>query len=441
MLSTYSKGNKNKKYLKYIGLGVVLISLSIIIVFRLGILSDEKDDIYSDLEVMAEEKISLDTSWDNLSKKEAYYSSKGLYYNDLESSNEDYFLHPDISWEPYKVDRKVKAVYYTANSLPNLEATKTRIERTNESIINSWVINVKNDDGQLSYLSNMESVKKTGAGRNFMSDINATMNELNNNDIYQIARIVAFKDKIAAPELEELAIKDKDGNIWRDNKGDAWLNPYLKESWDYLIDISKEAALLGYKDIQFDYVRFPTDGRVSNIDYQGTDENFDSQSHAIAGFLNYAREELRDYGVMVTADIFGWALIASDGASVGHHLETLAPNVDVVLPMIYPSHYGRGNFGLDKPDHHPYEVVFKSLENANRRLSLLEEETDEQLTRVRPWLQDFTARYLGAGNYIEYGVDEILDQIQATYDAGYEEWVLWNSGNRYTWEALDPELH
>lgn len=353
---------------------------------------------------------------------------------------EETLRQPDISWEPYKVDRKVRGVYFTEYFLSlGEDHVQSLIEKTNNSIINAWVINVKNDNANVVYRSEVPLVQEVGADMNIMRDVGHLMNELRKNDIYPIGRIVAFKDRIAATARPDLAIKDINGNVWRDNKGDAWLNPYNPEAWDYLVDIAKEAAMHGYKDIQFDYVRFPTDGRTSEIDYEGKDEEM-GQSEAIAAFLQYAREELKPYGVLVTADTFGWALVETGGASVGHHLETIIPAVDIMLPMIYPSHYGPGIFGFAKPDLHPYEMVYLSLERAQERIAAMD--YDGPVARMRPWLQDFTARYLGAGNWMPYGPEEVLTQIQATYDAGVEEWVLWNSGNNYTWEALiDAEIH
>lgn len=342
---------------------------------------------------------------------------------------------PDVSWEPYKVDRDVRGLYFTEYTLSRGEEYfQSLIEKTNNSIINAWVINVKNDNANVVYESQVPMVQEVGAELRIIRDMDHVMNELRKNDIYPIARIVAFKDRIAATERPDLALRDKQGNVWRDNKGDAWLNPYKQESWDYLVDIAKEAALHGYKDIQFDYVRFPTDGSTSEIDYEGKDEEM-TQSEAIAAFLEYAREELRPYGVFVTADIFGWALVETGGASVGHHLETIVPSTDVILPMVYPSHYGAGIFDIAKPDLHPYEMVYYSMEKAQERIAAMD--YDGQVARLRPWLQDFTARYLGAGNWMPYGAEEVLLQIEASYDAGVEEWVLWNSGNNYTWEALE----
>lgn len=405
-----------KEQINFSVLGKILLIAGMILVF--GLTACEEEESFSVEEV----ELEVDP-WEDLDPKET------------SRFEEDIVRQPDISWEPYKVDRDVRGVYFTEYTLSRGEEHfQSLIEKTNNSIINAWVINIKNDNANVVYRSQVPLVQEVEADMNIMRDVDHVMNELRKNDIYPIGRIVAFKDRIAATARPDLAIKDSNGNVWRDNKGDAWLNPYNPEAWDYLVDIAKEGAMHGYKDIQFDYVRFPTDGRTGEIDYEGKDEEM-SQSEAIAAFLEYAREELKPYGVLVTADIFGWALVETGGASVGHHLETIVPATDVILPMVYPSHYGPGIFGLSKPDLHPYEMVYQSLERAQNRMEAMDH--DGELARIRPWLQDFTATYLGAGNWMHYGKAEVLTQIQATYDAGVSEWVLWNSSNNYTWEALE----
>lgn len=396
---------------------IVKLFLVILMVFNLGLLGCEEE-----AEFTVEQKEAEVDLWENDDP------ATTLRFD------QEVVQQQDVSWEPYKVDRDVRGVYFTEYTLSRGEEYfQSLIEKTNNSIVNSWVVNIKNDNGNVTYLSDVPLVQEVEADLNLIRDIDHVMNELRKNDIYPIGRIVAFKDPIAAPQLEHLAIKDVNGNIWRDNKGDAWLNAYNPEAWDYLVDIAKEAAGHGYKDIQFDYVRFPTDGKTSAIDYQGKDEEM-SKSEAIAAFLEYAREELKPYGVFVTADIFGWSLVETGDASVGHHLETIAPSVDVILPMVYPSHYGPGIFGFAKPDLHPYEMVYQSLEKAQERMAAMNH--PEPLARMRPWLQDFTASYLGAGNWMPYGKEEVLTQIQASYDADVHEWVLWNSNNVYSWDAL-----
>lgn len=346
----------------------------------------------------------------------------------------DSFVQPDISWEPYKVKRKVKGIFMTGHSIGLTSRFENTIELTNKSVVNAWVIDVKDDYGTMTYSSNIPMVKEAQADRVVkVRDFHKAMEALRENDIYPIARIVTFKDKQIIAARPDLAIKSNTGQVWRDRKGDAWLNPYNPETWDYVVDIAKEAALKGFKEIQFDYVRFPTDGNRAIIDY-GDAGRQTTKAEAIAAFLKYAREELRDYGVVVSADIFGLVTTVSDDMQLGQHLETLTIAADVLSPMVYPSHYALGTYGVAKPDFDPYKIVYTSMNTARERIETVE--TDEEKAILRPWLQDFTASYLGAGYYQVYGPQQIKDQIKATYDAGLEEWILWNAGNRYTWDAL-----
>lgn len=350
---------------------------------------------------------------------------------------EDYLAQPDISWEPYKVSRTVKAIFMTGHSIGLTERFNNMLKLTGESEINSWVIDVKDDYGTMTYASQVPLVKEVAADRVIkVRDFHLIMETLREKDIYPIARVVTFKDKQVTAARPDLAIKDKNGQVWRDRKGDSWLNPYNRESWEYVVDIAKEAATKGFKEIQFDYVRFPTDGDRSKIDYGPAAEK-ETKYEAIAAFLTYAREELKEYGVYVSADIFGLVTTVSDDMGLGQQLEALSTAADILSPMVYPSHYALGTYGVPKPDFDPYTIVFTSMNRARERIEAVE--TDKPKAKLRPWLQDFTATYLGEGYYKPYREDEIRAQIKATYDAGLEEWILWNASNRYTWDALINE--
>lgn len=366
-----------------------------------------------------------------------YTQSNQWSHEDMEKAKlftEDTFVQGEISWEPYKVSETVKGIFMTGHSLGLTNRLNSYIELTNKSVVNSWVIDVKDDFGTMTYKSNIPLVNESGADRIVkVRDFQNVMDLLRKNDIYPIARIVAFKDKQITSHRPDLAIKTVNGDVWRDNKRDSWLNPYNRETWEYIIDIAKEAAEKGFKDIQFDYVRFPTDGPRHLIDYGSAAEK-ETMYEAIAAFLEYAREELKPYGVYVSADIFGLVTTVEDDMRLGQQLETLATATDILLPMVYPSHYALGTYGVPIPDKDPYKIVFTSMNTARERIEAMD--TDKTKAILRPWLQDFTASYLGAGYFIRYGPEEVKAQIRATYDAGLEEWVLWNSRNVYNWDAL-----
>lgn len=213
----------------------------------------------------------------------------------------------------------------------------------------------------------------------------------------------------------------------------SWLNPYNSESWDYIVDIAEEAASKGFNEIQFDYVRFPTDGNTKIIDYGASAGK--PKAEAIAEFLAYGRDRLSKKGVVVSADVFGLVTTAADDMHIGQHLESIARSVDVICPMVYPSHYGKGSYGVAEPDFEPYKIVNRSMSVAKGRVDAIKDVSRKAV--LRPWLQDFTASYLP--KYQHYGAAEVRAQIKATYDAGAEEWLLWNAGNKFTAGALNKE--
>ena len=344
----------------------------------------------------------------------------------------------------YRETVKVKGIYVSGWIAGMQSRFNPLIQLVNETELNAMVIDVKEDAGRVSYKSSVPWVHEVGAHVRMIGDMEALMNTLEENNIYPIARIVCFKDPILGGKKPELALKKADGSLWRDNKGKTWLNPYNKDTWDYLLELSIEAAKLGFKEIQYDYVRFPTDGPTRLIDYGEAIEH-KSKSQIIAEFLSYAKEYLEPMGVHVTADTFGIASVSTfDARNIGHELEWVGQDIDYVCPMIYPSHYanvaqngvGQRINGVlfERPDLDPYGVVYHSLVTTREKIEESGGKAD-----VRPWLQAFTAAYLGRGNYQVYGGEQIRAQIKATYDAGYEEWLLWNADNRYSSAGLLKE--
>jgi hypothetical protein len=283
---------------------------------------------------------------------------------------------------------------------------------------------MKDDMGYLTTTLNIPVAEEIKARTHRGSNILDNMKILYEKDIYPIARIVVFKDPTLAAGKTELAIKSSDGHPWRDRKGLAWVDPHNQEVWKYAVDVAKEAAKMGFREIQFDYVRFPTDGNVKNANYPFATGQ--KKEDVILDFLAYARAELEEYNVFISADVFGMTTLTTDDMGMGQKYEKIITQVDYVCPMIYPSHYGPGNYGYANPNAYPYEVVKKALLDGL-------EKSDDSSVIIRPWLQDFN---LGSPRY---GSKEVRAQINATYDAGLEEWILWNAGNRYTKEAILPK--
>ncbi len=326
---------------------------------------------------------------------------------------------------------KVRGIYVTG-PMAGSTGMENLIDLIDHTELNAVVIDVKNDEGNITYQMDLQSAQEMGACINYISDMEGLMAELKEHNIYTIARIVCFKDPYLAEHNPQLALKKADGSNLTDAYGLTWVNPYKEEVWEYLTDVALAAADMGFDEIQYDYVRFPIGNEAETADY-GVDIQSYPREQAIMNFLDYAAERLHEKGIPVTADVFGTIIgSAIDVEQVGQDYVGLGSTVDVLCPMIYPSHYGKGVFGFDVPDAYPYETVYAALMASKNELAGI---ADDDRAVVRPWLQAFTATWVSG--HITYGGDEIREQIQAVYDAGYEEWILWNASNRYTDEGLE----
>jgi hypothetical protein len=287
------------------------------------------------------------------------------------------------------------------------------IDLCNKTELNTLVIDVKDSDGIVSYDTNVPLEREMKASARAIADIESVMKQMADNNIYPIARIAVFKDPIVAKKRPDLAVLKADGSIWTDNHRTGWANPYKRDVWDYNIAIAKDAAERGFKEIQWDYVRFPSDGRVSACIYPGKTEQ--TESEVIADFLKYAKQELEPYGVVISADIFGLTSLVKHDMGIGQTIKLMAEHVDYICPMVYPSHYARGEYGIPNPDVQPYKTVSLSLADALKSV----EGTD---CKVRPWLQDFSLR-------ARYGKAEVLAQRKAAEELGITEFLLGTRGS------------
>ncbi|NLY90125.1 MAG: putative glycoside hydrolase [Firmicutes bacterium] len=316
---------------------------------------------------------------------------------------------------PVPMPAEVKGIYATGWAAGSPALFNRILQFIEATEVNSLVVDIKDDTGLLSYRSTVPLVEVLGAWEKKIPDPQRLLQTLQQKKIYPIARLVVFKDPYLAEKRPDLAVKHTDGGIWRDYKGLAWVDPHAREVWNYNIQIAKEAIKMGFPEIQFDYVRFASDGDLKKCVYPFADGS--SKEDVIEAFLQYAREELEPLGAVVSADIFGLACSAPDDLYIGQKLEKIAQAVPVISPMVYPSHYAKGSYGLANPDLSPYETVLKSLQDASRRLSAYP-------VKLRPWLQDFS---LGSN----YGPAQIEAQIRAVYDAGVRDWIFWNPSCRY----------
>ena len=322
----------------------------------------------------------------------------------------------------------VRGLYLNAWAAGSTRRMDALLALARATEVNTFVIDIKDASGYVSHRTDVSLAREAGATNELrIRDLPRLLRRLAAEGIYPIARIVVVQDPVLAAARPDMAIQDRDGGVFKDGKGFYWLNPYDRHVWDYHVALAREVAGMGFPEIQWDYIRFPDvpAGEKARMVYPGAGDT--PQHQAIADFLAYARAGLADLGVTVTADVFGVTTSASRDVGIGQIWESLIDDVDVALPMVYPSHYWKGSFGYQTPNAHPYEVVKRALQDALRRSAAI-----EGAGVTRPWLQDFT---LGQPRY---GVPEVRAQIQAAYDVGIMEWILWNPGSRYTEAALEP---
>jgi len=327
----------------------------------------------------------------------------------------------------------IRGVYVTGHSAggSRFNDLLTLLDTTD---LNAMVIDIKDDFGDLTYVPEEDSpLAELGIGNRYIKNTREVLEILEDKEIYPIARVVVFKDTKLAEAQPELSFVE--GNsVWKNRRGEAFVNPFMKEVWDYNVQIAIEAAKMGFQEIQFDYVRFPEgfENRSEMLKYgkgdYETEEDDDVQErvNAVTDFVAYAREQLKPYDVKVSVDIFGYAATVSEAPGIGQNFGKISENVDVISSMIYPSHW-TPYFGIAKPDLEPYKLVQEYAKAENATLAKLESPPIS-----RPWIQDFTASYLGAGNYKVYGKKEVEEQIRALNEAGIKEYLLWNAGNRYS---------
>ena len=329
---------------------------------------------------------------------------------------------------------EIHAIYLGAAA--NLDKSITLAQN---SEINAFVIDLKESNGVMFNSTNVLA-NELGVVKSYynLADV---IKKCHDSDIKVIGRIVCFKDPELAAQKPDYSIEDASGNslLFKNEGKNAFANPYDTRNWDYLIDLAIEAVNAGVDEIQFDYVRFPTGGTTTGEKpFFGDAATTPTKAETINRFLQTARIRISDeYGIPISADVFGIILSsAADGASLGQDWATIGlTGVDSLCPMLYPSHYALNTIlngkNFDKPDYYPYDVLLNSLAMGADEASVAGYAT------VRPYLQAFTASYIGEGNYISYGYEQINAQIKAVHDAGYTEWVLWNPSAKYPTGVYD----
>lgn len=426
----------------------------------------------------------------------------------------------------------VRGIYVTSHSAGGAKFTEL-LELVKTTDLNAMVIDIKDDHGYITFPLEESSPYHQYSKKN-IGDIHKLMKTLEENQVYPIARIVVFKDSVIAKDKPEWSFLDN-GSVWVNNRKESFINPFLKETWEYNVEIAKMAAELGFREIQFDYVRFPegfenrddtlkyslgdyegkkpeklieleeayktdiveyqkqydqlqaqhqtaqakldallaeqaqakqaqagqTQTDVSQTSTSAVDEQVASQQHMVGGlqtqidklvkekpvepnftakdiavqarvdaitdFVAYAKQELEPYDVDLSVDIFGYTATIPEAPGIGQNFLKISSHVDVICSMIYPSHWGFNYFNIPKPDLEPYRLVKEYVVRESEKLQELDSPPIS-----RPWIQDFTAPWLKAGNYKQYGKQEVEDQIRALNEQGIKEFLLWNASNKYT---------
>jgi hypothetical protein len=332
---------------------------------------------------------------------------------------------------PPKVIKAIYATSWTASGETRMNDLIDLIKRTE---LNAIVIDIKDYSGLVAYDIENEDVKKYNAKEIRILRPNALIKRLHDEGIYVIARQTVFQDPILAEARPDLAVKDtRTGKIWEDNKGISWVDPASKEVWDYNIAIAKDTANRGFDEINFDYIRFPSDGNLDAMQFPIYNINTQFKKEIVRDFFSYLRENTK--GIVISADLFGLSTVNDGDLGIGQTIEDAYRNFNYVSPMVYPSHYAQGFIGYSNPAAYPYEVIKYSMDSAVVRLNNLVSTSTpaSSLAQLRPWLQDFD---LGA----DYTAAMVLKEMQAVYDAGITNgWMLWDPRNEYTRSALKLE--
>ncbi|MFW6238406.1 MAG: putative glycoside hydrolase [Halanaerobiales bacterium] len=338
-------------------------------------------------------------------------------YRDISSTEEI-----NLEYDPLKIPEfLVKGIYVSGWAAGDEAKINRLIQLVNQSELNTMVIDVKDEFGHISYRSDVDMAGFTGANENKISNINQFLRVLKKNNIYTIARITVFKDPNLAKSRPDLSlpIKTSDDEIVFSRE---WVDPYLKIVRNYNIDLAKEAYDLGFDEVQFDYIRYPVIRDQERQIFTYGESKIDN----INRFVSQAKKELAEYDRPLSIDVFGLTTSLEGGIGIGQSFRELAEKINIISPMVYPSHYDPGIFGIESPAEEPYKIIKKSIGDARQKTL----DIDKPDVKIRPWLQDFSLGH-------RYTEREVIQQIKALDELGIEEWLLWNPGSKYTEEVFD----
>lgn len=328
-----------------------------------------------------------------------------------------------------KTPEVVKAIYLSGWVAGTKSIRDKLVKIIDETELNAVVIDIKDSTGRISFKIDDPLIKEIGSAENRIANIRELTNLLHQKGIYIIGRISVFQDPFLSKLKPEWSIKRlSDGEVWKDKKGLSFLDPMNQNVRDYTTAIALGSYHLGFDEINFDYIRYPSDGNMKDINYDLKEG--ETRADNIEDFfvnLSYKMKEIEN--IPISADLFGLTTEVIDDMGIGQVWEKAIPHFDYICPMVYPSHYPASYNNFDNPALHPYEVITRSLDSAIKRTEAI----GQNISKIRPWLQDFD---LGA----VYTKELVKEQIKATNDLGLSSWMLWDPSNKYTPEALELEF-
>lgn len=325
-----------------------------------------------------------------------------------------------------KTPENVRAIYMSGWVAGSQDFRNSLVKMVDETELNAVVIDIKDSTGRVSFHSDDPLVKSIGSSENRIKDIRALTALLHKKNIYIIGRISVFQDPYLTKVKPEWSVKRlSDGGVWKDRKGLSFLDPVNKNVHDYTLAIALDSYKNGFDEINFDYIRYPSDGNMKDINYNLAPGK--TRADNIESFFKYLNTELKKVeDIPMSADLFGLTTEAKDDMGIGQVWEKAIPYFDFVCPMVYPSHYPAGHAGYKNPAAYPYEIIDRALLGAIAKTKAIGEDT----SKIRPWLQDFD---MGA----TYTKDLVRAQMKAGYKNGLISWMLWDPSNKYTPSALE----
>jgi len=354
----------------------------------------------------------------------------------------------DPVWRATHIDTpaSVKGIYMTSWVAGTPSIRQGIIDLIEETELNSIIIDIKDDTGKISFKPDNPDLLALESYEERIPDLKELIESLHKKNIYVIGRVAVFQDPFMTKARPELAVQKNDGSVWKDRKGLSFIDVGAKDHWDYIIMIAKDAYNQGFDEINFDYIRFPSDGQMTDIYFPFSEDvivadPINGKAKQVKNFFAYLDRSLSDTGMVTSADLFGMTTTNTDDLNIGQILEYAMPYFDYIAPMVYPSHYPKGFYGYQDVNAVPYEIIKISMGKAVERVNAFKAETASTTpnasflprlrpNQMRPWLQD--------NDYpVHYTPEMVRAQIQATYDVGLNSWMLWDAANTYTRAALE----